>query len=113
MSESQSITLPGRVPGGRLVPLSRERRNGRTYYLCRCDCGNETEVEGGNYRSGHTRSCGCLQPEAVAVACATHGHTRGGRDTRAYTAWVSMRRRCLNPKSEDYPDYGGRGITVC
>jgi hypothetical protein len=24
-----------------------------------------------------------------------------------------MRRRCYNPKAEKYPDYGGRGITVC
>jgi len=24
-----------------------------------------------------------------------------------------MRDRCLNPASKDYPNYGGRGITVC
>ena len=24
-----------------------------------------------------------------------------------------MRRRCLNPNVKSYPDYGGRGITVC
>lgn len=24
-----------------------------------------------------------------------------------------MRRRCLNPKAEKYPHYGGRGIAVC
>jgi hypothetical protein len=24
-----------------------------------------------------------------------------------------MRHRCSNPNSEDYPRYGGRGITVC
>ena len=24
-----------------------------------------------------------------------------------------MRQRCLNARSKDYPDYGGRGIRVC
>ncbi|TXH35250.1 MAG: hypothetical protein E6Q98_15775 [Rhodospirillaceae bacterium] len=30
-----------------------------------------------------------------------------------YRAWQTMRLRCLNPKNQAYPDYGGRGITVC
>jgi len=28
-------------------------------------------------------------------------------------AWRDMRRRCNNPKHEDYQNYGGRGISVC
>jgi len=24
-----------------------------------------------------------------------------------------MRERCLNPKNKRYPDWGGRGITIC
>lgn len=27
--------------------------------------------------------------------------------------WVSMRQRCLNPKSDSFKYYGGRGITIC
>lgn len=30
-----------------------------------------------------------------------------------YRAWQTMRLRCTNPKNKAYPDYGGRGITVC
>lgn len=30
----------------------------------------------------------------------------------AYSCWVGMNQRCLNPKNKDYPRYGGRGITV-
>jgi len=33
--------------------------------------------------------------------------------TAEYRAWQTMRLRCLNPENEAYPDYGGRGITVC
>lgn len=31
----------------------------------------------------------------------------------AYKSYDSMLQRCLNPKSPDYKNYGGRGITVC
>lgn len=33
--------------------------------------------------------------------------------TPEYRAWQTMRLRCLNPANEAYPNYGGRGITVC
>lgn len=31
---------------------------------------------------------------------------------REYGAFNNMKYRCLNPKCRDYPEYGGRGITV-
>lgn len=30
-----------------------------------------------------------------------------------YKTWRSMRQRCNNPNSRAYPNYGGRGITIC
>jgi hypothetical protein len=30
-----------------------------------------------------------------------------------YRSWYEMRARCNNPKHISYPNYGGRGITVC
>ena len=30
-----------------------------------------------------------------------------------YIGWRSMKARCLNPNVKAFPDYGGRGITVC
>lgn len=30
-----------------------------------------------------------------------------------YKVWRRMKDRCHNPKHERYPQYGGRGITVC
>lgn len=32
-------------------------------WVCRCDCGNIAIVGGGKLKSGHTKSCGCLQSE--------------------------------------------------
>lgn len=55
---------------GRLVVLKRAENNKNTkaYWLCRCDCGNETVVRGSSLRYGSTRSCGCLQHEAGCEA---------------------------------------------
>jgi hypothetical protein len=32
---------------------------------------------------------------------------------KEYTAWNDMIRRCERPTNKRYPDYGGRGISVC
>lgn len=42
-----------------------------------------------------------------------HGHTSNRVFSPTYMSWVAMKARCLNPKSEKYPDYGGRGIKIC
>lgn len=40
-------------------------------------------------------------------------HGFQARKHPSYTIWAGMKVRCLNPKSKFYPNYGGRGITVC
>ena len=39
----------------------------------------------------------------------THGMSR----TPEYQAWKNMKKRCFNPNTKQYSDWGGRGITVC
>lgn len=52
---------------GRLTVLQRETpKNGRTMWKCLCDCGNEKTVEAYNLKSGHIRSCGCLNSELTS-----------------------------------------------
>ena len=34
---------------------------GTTTSICRCDCGREVHIRNASLRTGHTRSCGCLQ----------------------------------------------------
>lgn len=48
---------------GKLVVLSREPNNkdGRSMWLCRCECGNEVVIMGKHLKSGNTKSCGCLK----------------------------------------------------
>ena len=42
-----------------------------------------------------------------------HGHSRNGKQTPTYVSYISMITRCCSPNHNSYPDYGGKGITVC
>lgn len=36
----------------------------------------------------------------------------GATSQREYNIWAMMRQRCNNPKAENYPNYGGKGVSV-
>ncbi len=42
-----------------------------------------------------------------------HGHCRKGKITPTYYSWVNMRKRCEQIENLKYPQYGGRGISIC
>lgn len=95
---------------GRLVALNRTKKGNLrgTFWLCQCDCGNQTIVATQNLKQGQIRSCGCLLREARKSNC-THGMS----DTRLFYVWNNMKNRCNWKKHKDYHNYGGRGIRVC
>ena len=93
----------------RLTAIEVVEKPGKYVYLCRCDCGAERQVEKRHLLSGHTRSCGCLQKEAVSDAALKHGKIT----CPEYGVWKQMRQRCQNPKHNAYAWYGAKGITVC
>jgi hypothetical protein len=91
---------------------TRERQR-HTHWLCRCDCGGEGIVRGDKLIKGLSKSCGCISKEMFVKRVTKHGHTKHRLHSRAYSCWKNMKGRCLNPQHKQYPDYGGRGITVC
>ena len=96
---------------GRLVAIKRIFKNfERPRWSCQCDCGERLVVRGTHLHSGNTQSCGCLKAEGNA---ATHGHARNRTTSRTYSSWRNMLTRCYNKKSNNWNDYGGRGISVC
>jgi hypothetical protein len=74
-------------------------------WLCRCVCGKESHVRQGNLRSGHTVSCGCAWNEAIT--------SHGLHDHPIYMLWAKIKDRCGNQNSDNYENYGGRGISIC
>lgn len=96
---------------GRLTVLSKELPSivRSVRWVCRCDCGIELSVLSQSLRRGQTRSCGCLHREQLGSIKMTHGMSYSFE----YRVWTGMRSRCLNPRTQRYKDYGGRGITIC
>lgn len=89
------------------------------YWKCLCECGNTKTVQGGNLKSGGVKSCGCFlkDPEntniKAAIAAAKVVNTKHGKyGQRVHNIWSGMLNRCNNQFSKDFPEYGGRGITV-
>ena len=81
--------------------------DGKPKALYKCECGNVKWINKYNVTMGYTRSCGCLTKIHP-------NHTiHGGRGTRLYGIWKSMRERCNTSSCNSYKNYGGRGIKIC
>lgn len=100
---SNFIDMTGRTLGRwYVIKLHHTKLAGRTAWLCRCQCGRETPVDGCSLRRG------------ASTQCDTCGHaTHGLYQTREYKSWQAMMERCHSPRHKSYPRYGGKGITVC
>ena len=87
---------------------------GRATWRCQCVCGGEKTAKAHELKRGNTASCGCLAQEqrqaAAQSRCHDFSRTNWPRERRA---WEGMLRRCTDPDWPQWPDYGGRGITVC
>lgn len=107
---SEFIDLTGQK-FGRLTVIKRVEndKQGGACFLCLCDCGNETKVNGTKLRKNLTQSCGCLQRENMSKRTKTHGKT----NTRIFKIWQGMIERCCSKNIHNFNEYGGRGITVC
>ena len=110
---SKMIDLTGQR-FGRLTVLGysgHKDKDGRLLWTCKCDCGNIVEKVAHTMKAGRTLSCGCLLHERKGVP-QKHGWCLNGGE-RLYFLWKKMINRCVNPKDVSYPNYGGRGISVC
>ena len=96
---------------GRLLVLSLAyTKNGRTFWNCKCSCGNKKVILGKDLQNGNIRSCGCLRVETSRRRMTTHGATA----SRLYNIWTSMKARCETSKKQKFiKDYQNRGIKIC
>jgi hypothetical protein len=74
-----------------------------------CACGSFINVVAGDLKSGHTKSCGCLNKEKVIERNTTHGMAYNP----LYYIWYEMINRCYNTNHKSYKYYGAKGIKVC
>lgn len=103
---------------GRLTVKEFHGRNSArcALWLCICECGNSTIVEGSTLQAGRVKSCGCLRREMCRMMGTNnvrHGGRRNGKRTPENNSYSNMLSRCYNPNATGYERYGGRGIRVC
>lgn len=94
---------------GRLEVIEIVATKKRRMVRCRCACGGEGLFPPYNLKSGRSRSCGCLRSDVTTRRNTRHGHS----GSPLYKVWAEMIQRCTNRSHSRWPDYGGRGITVC
>ena len=99
---------------GYLTALRRVGSDGRrSVWEIQCDCGQVRVMRLGDYmkivKEARPVSCGCKKKELQSLAHTQHGMSRHP----AYAVWRSMLARCGIPSHRAWPNYGGRGITVC
>ena len=88
-------------------------KNGKTYWKCKCDCGNTKYIVTQQLTSQKTKSCGCLRKEIARKNFISSHTTHNLTNTRLYDIWRSMKKRCYLKTHQAYKNYGGRGISVC
>lgn len=90
----------------------------RRMYLCVCDCGKTITASREHLLKGKNKMCiSCSSKKTIKYAQKAkrkHGESYGsGHYTKLYGVWSAMKRRCQNPHTMWYEQYGGRGIKVC
>jgi hypothetical protein len=90
----------------KLTCIKKDENKDKRYYIFRCDCGKEKSIIASNVKSGLSTSCGCVKLKG-------NNTKHGGKGTRLYNIWKSMRERCNNPNTTNHSIYYDRGIKVC
>lgn len=65
-SQANSNNLIGKRYGNLVVISQEKSKNQRTYWKCKCDCGNYTVKCSRDLQAGDTNSCGCLVSKGEA-----------------------------------------------
>lgn len=71
-------------------------------------CGRQFLLRGYRLKQRRGRFC---SHRCRGAGNRTHGETIGGR-TAEYRTWRQMKTRCLNLRSADFANYGGRGVGI-
>ena len=84
-------------------------KNHQSYWLCQCECGNQKIIRGIDLKNGATKSCGCLRLKNNSIV--KNYNPKANR--RLKRIYYYMKERCYNPSSQNYKNYGNRGIEIC
>lgn len=104
--------LTGTIFGALVVTgrdLERPNHRKRIYWFCRCACDRAISVRSDALTRGTSTSCGCVYKRVPPNGDRRHGLS----GIPEHFVWLSIIRRCTNPKQKSWDKYGGRGIKIC
>ncbi len=90
-----------------------DSKSHRTYWKCKCDCGNEIVKATNLLTTGLVKSCGCLLSDKRHINTYKHGACINNKETRLYKIWANMKYRCSKPGNQMAAYYYDKGIRVC
>lgn len=101
----------------RKIGMRHESKGARwktSFALYLCDCGAEYEASMAQVKRGksYQKCIKCGEKDRIKKI-STSKTKHGMKGTKLYSVYYSMLDRVLNEKSEQYHNYGGRGIYVC
>ena len=89
------------------TPNSKQKKR---FGIYKCGfCGTEFRTCTYMVTAKHIVSCGCYRKEQARKATSTHGNTK----SKLYRSWAGAKARVTNKNSDNFMDYGGRGISMC
>jgi len=95
-----------------IIKYAYTDKDSNHYYYCKCSCNNlmlETPIRLSHLKDEDIQSCGCIRLEKIKEKLTTHGLS----NTRLYSIYDAMIRRCYDINNPNYYRYGKRGIYVC
>lgn len=90
----------------------RKTKSGNFFWLCRCKCGNTSEILPVSLRKGRSSRCNSCAAK-LRTPHIKHGHSSASGASPTYKTWNAMIARCTNPNHAAYDKYGGDGVRVC
>lgn len=106
VSRKTIIFAPGFTCGAlTVVSTAGRNKHYQPTYVAKCICGNHRVVRHERILTASS-FCGC---QKLSKGRLSHGRSKSPE----YKIWSEMKRRCFNPNSNNFDDYGGRGIVVC
>lgn len=68
LKNGHSVDLTGKIFGHLTALFPTDKRvNGKIMWHCKCDCGNEIDVQSAHLINGHTKSCGHIKSEGEQI----------------------------------------------
>ena len=98
---------------GKLTVIGFVHQHPEWRWICRCECGVEKTYSPYKIIKGNTKTCGCGKVDRCRENNKKYCTKHGGKHERLYNIWHGMKERCFTTTCKDYPNWGGRGITVC